>query len=67
MALDEPKENDDTYEAGGITYLIAKELAGRLGQVTVDFVESGWRSGFTVMSENPVSGGASACGSTCSC
>jgi Fe-S cluster assembly iron-binding protein IscA len=67
LALDEPKENDTTYVADGITYMIEKELSDRIGTVKVDYTESGWRSGFTVSSEKPISTGPSTCGSSCSC
>jgi Fe-S cluster assembly iron-binding protein IscA len=67
LALDEPKENDDKFETSGVTYLIEKDLLERIGGVKVDFVKEGWRSGFVVSSDKPVSTGPSACGSSCSC
>jgi iron-sulfur cluster assembly protein len=67
LALDEPKDTDESVETNGITYLIDKELSDRLGEVTVDYVEEGWRTGFMVSSVNPISSGPSACGSSCSC
>jgi len=67
LALDEPKDSDEHFENQGLTYLIDKNLHTTVGTVTVDFMEEGWRSGFTVRSENPVSTGASACGTSCSC
>jgi Fe-S cluster assembly iron-binding protein IscA len=67
LALDEPKDSDETLSNNGVTYLIDKELHERVGGVNVDFVEQGWRSGFVVSSDNPVSSGPSSCGSSCSC
>jgi len=67
LALDEPKENDNSFVNGEITYLIDKNLQERTGDIKVDFLEQGWRSGFTVSASKPVGGGPSACGSSCSC
>jgi Fe-S cluster assembly iron-binding protein IscA len=66
LVLDEPKDDDERVEADGLTFLINKDLASQSGEVKVDFVDTGWQQGFTVTSEKPVGGGASACGS-CSC
>jgi Fe-S cluster assembly iron-binding protein IscA len=66
-ALDELKENDLSVVLGGLTYLIEKELSEKIGGVKIDFLDQGMRSGFMVSSENPVSTGPLACGSTCSC
>jgi Fe-S cluster assembly iron-binding protein IscA len=67
LALDEPKDEDFSVEAGGLTYLIEKGLQERLGEVKVDYLEEGWRSGFMVSSEKPFQTGPSVCGSSCSC
>ena len=67
MALDEPNENDDSYETAGITYLIDKKLSEHVGAVKIDFVKQGWRSGFVVSSDKPVIDSHSACGTSCSC
>lgn len=67
LALDEPKDSDEQFANQGLTYLIDKDLHATVGKVTVDFMEEGWRSGFSVRSENPVSTGPSACGTSCSC
>jgi Fe-S cluster assembly iron-binding protein IscA len=67
LALDEPKDNDESVSAGDQTFVIDQQLSEQLGEVKVDFVEEGWRSGFMVSSENPVNAGPSACGGSCSC
>ncbi len=67
MALDESNDNDNSYDFDGITYVIDKKLLEELGNVSVDFVEKGWRSGFVVSSERPLEAGASSCGGGCSC
>jgi hypothetical protein len=67
LALDEPKANDDSVDHGGIVYLIDKELIDRVGIVTVDYLDQGWRSGFMVSSEKPIMDGASCGIGGCSC
>mgnify|MGYP003573942749 CR=1 FL=1 len=51
MALDEPREDDNTYHTDGITWLVAKDDLERvLGEkgVRVDHVKSWYGSGFTI-------------------
>ncbi len=67
MALDEPKDTDDTNDIDGVTYLVDKDLSSRVGKINVDYVERGWRSGFVIASEKPVGFGLPTCGSGCSC
>jgi len=66
LVLDEPKENDDQFEVDGITYLVDKGLSAMTGKIKLDYVDSRWSKGFAITSEKPV-GGASGCGSSCSC
>lgn len=63
MALDEPKENDETFEEGGVQFLVEQGLIKTCGTIKVDFLEAGYRSGFSITSENPVSGGGGGCSS----
>jgi Fe-S cluster assembly iron-binding protein IscA len=67
LALDEPKDTDVKTELDGVTYLVDKALGERLGAISVDFIDRGWRSGFVIGSENPVAFGLSACGGSCEC
>lgn len=74
LALDEPKETDEVYHRNGVRYVVDGELRKRTGEITIDYVEMGWRSGFTITSERPIFGGvcspAGGCGSaegTCPC
>lgn len=67
LALDEPTETDRSVEVEGVTYLIDKELAEKVGTVKVDFSERGWRIGFVVTAETPLDWEIPTCGSTCSC
>jgi Fe-S cluster assembly iron-binding protein IscA len=64
LALDEPKENDATSEHDGLKFLIESSLLTTCGNVKVDFVDAGMRSGFSISSTNPLGGGGS-CGSSC--
>jgi Fe-S cluster assembly iron-binding protein IscA len=72
LALDEPAEADSVFPNGGVQYFIDKELLKTTGDVAIDFVEAGWRRGFTVSAQNPVGGAGSCavsggCGSQGSC
>jgi Fe-S cluster assembly iron-binding protein IscA len=68
LALDEPKETDKTFEASSIKYIIDSDLMARTGEVTIDFVDSGYQSGFSISSAKPVAGGGGcSAGGSCSC
>jgi hypothetical protein len=43
MALDEPKENDDSYEVGEFTYLINKDFMEKVKPIKVDFLDVGFK------------------------
>jgi len=58
LALDEPRDDDDTFEAGGYTLLAEKSLLATSGAISIDMTEYG----FSVDSENPMGSGGS-CGS----
>lgn len=63
MALDEPKEGDEIVKNNGVTYLVDKQLLEQVKPIVVDFIESGWGSGFSIKSNLKK---AESCGS-CSC
>ncbi|MDF1576973.1 MAG: hypothetical protein RQ753_00950 [Desulfurivibrionaceae bacterium] len=63
LALDEPKDNDAKMEQDGLTFLVDNDLMKDCGDIKVDFVESGMRSGFSISSTIPVSGGGGGCSS----
>ena len=51
MALDGPKETDETHEIDGLKLFVAADVAANLGsweQVLVDHVESVYGAGFYV-------------------
>jgi Fe-S cluster assembly iron-binding protein IscA len=65
LALDEPKENDATFEHGGIKFLLDNELSNQCGVIKVDFIDAGPRSGFAISPAKPLNTGGSSCGSSC--
>jgi len=50
MALDEPKDDDEIMDNNGITFLVNKQLFEQVKPVKVDFVESAYGSGFSIVS-----------------
>jgi Fe-S cluster assembly iron-binding protein IscA len=50
----------------GVTYLVNKQLLDQVKPITIDFVESGWGSGFSINSNLAKGAKAESCG-TCSC
>ena len=68
LALDESKENDKIFEEGTLKFLVEDDLLERCGSIKVDFVEAGYRSGFSITSTNPLGGGScssGSCGGSC--
>ncbi|HVN97043.1 MAG TPA: hypothetical protein VMT62_11480 [Syntrophorhabdaceae bacterium] len=66
MALDEPRDNDETFKEKGVTFLINKELFTEVKPIAIEYVESEMGAGFMVQSA--LSNKAAGCGSgTCSC
>lgn len=65
LALDEPKESDATYDHNGLKFLIDNNLLTTCGNVRVDFIDAGMRSGFSISSTNPVGGGSSCDSGSC--
>ncbi len=67
LALDEPGEHDKVFENNALKFVIAEDLLEQCGAVKIDFIEAGYRSGFSVSSENPVGGGGGGCGGCTGC
>jgi len=64
MALDEPRDNDATYEIGGFTYLVDKDFLAKVQPIKVDYMISGFKLDCAV--DFGAAGGCSSCGSgTC--
>jgi iron-sulfur cluster assembly protein len=59
LALDEPRDGDETVEALGYTLLAEKALLAAAGKIAIDAGEYG----FSVESENQLGGGGGGCGS----
>ena len=66
LALDEPKENDTTFDNEELKFLVDNELMGNCEEIKVDFHEDGHRSGFAITSKIPIAGsGGGDCASGC--
>jgi len=65
MALDEPKQDDRTFEENGLKFVINQALLEEIQPVTVDFIETPQGSGFKLSSNFVATGGG--CGSCTSC
>lgn len=63
LALDEPGEDDETSEDNGLTLCINKELAEKVGAVTVGMTHMG----FVVESEIPLPSGGNGGGCSSCC
>ena len=61
LALDEPGEDDETSEDNGLTFCINKELAEKVGAVTINLTYMG----FVVESEIPLPSSGGGCSSCC--
>ncbi|MDD5759661.1 MAG: hypothetical protein PHI06_11345 [Desulfobulbaceae bacterium] len=67
LALDEPKENDATYDNDTLKFLVDNELMKNCGAIKIDYADAGYRSGFSITSTIPLStGGGGGCGGSCS-
>lgn len=62
LALDEPKDNDTTFEEDGVHFLVEQGLLTTCGTIKVDFLDAGHRSGFSITAANPI-GGSGGCSS----
>jgi len=65
LALDEPKDNDKTYDNSDLKFLVDSELMTSCEEIKVDFNDDGYRSGFAITSKVPVAGSGGGCGSSC--
>ena len=65
LALDEPKESDKIFEEGGLQFLVEESLLEKCGSVKVDFMDAGYRSGFSITATNPLGGGGSCSSGSC--
>jgi iron-sulfur cluster assembly protein len=63
LALDEPKDNDDTFDVKGYKFLVDKNLMRAVAPITVDMV-NGY---FNVISSMQPAAGGGECGGCTSC
>jgi len=65
LALDESKENDEIFKEDELTFLVEQTLLNTCGSIKVDFIDAGYRSGFSITSANPVGGGGGCSSGSC--
>jgi len=53
-------------EENDLTFLIDQDLLSTCGSIKLDFIESGYRSGFSITAANPVSSGSGCSSGSCS-
>ena len=56
------------FEEGDLKFLVVGDLLTKCGAVKVDFIEAGYRSGFSITAANPLGGGScssGSCGGSC--
>jgi len=63
LALDEPKDNDEVYNQSDLTFLVEGSLLETCGEINVEYIEAGPRSGFGISSTNPIGGDGGGCSS----
>ena len=66
MALDEPRDDDETFDNGGITFVVNNELLDKVKPIKVDFVQTPIGERFFIDSSLQLQKGGGDCGS-CSC
>ncbi len=63
LALDEAKPEDEVYTNQEITFLVEKNILRQCGEISIDFVDAGPRSGFSISSTIPLPGSGGGCSS----
>ena len=65
MALDEPRDTDETIAVNGLTFLVNKDFLDKVQPIKVDFTGFGFK--LDCGTEFGGGGGCSGCGSSQSC
>ena len=52
MALDEPKENDLTFEESGFKFIVDSDLAANMGILEIDYSTKWYSRGFVISASN---------------
>ena len=63
LALDEEKSDDVLFEKQDLTFLVTKDLLEQCGGITIDYLDDGPRSGFSISSIKPLPGAGGGCNS----
>ncbi len=61
LALDEPKEKDETVDGEGFKVVAEKSLLEQMGGITVDYRKSAFGGGFVIRPKGENIGGSCAC------
>ena len=54
LALDEPKDSDHVSEYDSVKYIVDDELMIKVGDITINFIQQGMRSGFSMTCVNSI-------------
>jgi iron-sulfur cluster assembly accessory protein len=65
LALDEQKPEDELFKNQELTFLVEKDLLEQCGTITVDYVDAGSRSGFSIQPGNALPGGGGCSSGSC--
>ena len=65
LALDELRDNDESFDDKGLTFVVEKEFYEKIKPITIDYVTTPMGEGFQISSNLPQP--ESACGTSCSC
>jgi iron-sulfur cluster assembly protein len=65
MALDEPRDSDETFAVNGFTFLVNKDFLEKVKPIKVDFTGYGFKVDCGIQFGQ--GGGCSGCGSAGSC
>ena len=65
LALDELRDDDESFDDRGLTFVVEKEFYEKIKPVTIDYVTTPTGEGFQISSSMPEP--ESACGTSCSC
>lgn len=64
MTLDESRENDETFNERGLTFIIDKQLFEQVKPVKIDYVSSALTPGFAISYSPSANLSGDSCGST---
>lgn len=66
LALDEPNDSDHVFEYDRVKYILDDELMIKVGEITINFIQQGMRSGFSMTCANSIAESCSL-GGACTC